>query len=148
MFALAMFAGGCGGDAESSSDSSSEARALTKAEFLKRGNALCDKALAAQASVINKAIAEGESQSSGASGEENAEAIVADDLLEVDRKMVQELSELALPTSDERAAEKIIEQFEADLEEAEGDPGKLFSGGAFKKAEAVAIDYGLRGCRV
>jgi len=139
--AIAMIAAGCG----SSDDDSS---ALTKAEFVKQGNAICAKG--------NKEIEgefEGFAKEHNLSGDkepskevlgEAAEDIVIPSV----NVQVEELRELEAPSGEEDQVDEILTAAEEALETGEEDPVALTNEDEdpFAKANKLAQDYGLARC--
>jgi hypothetical protein len=120
VLAVALFAAGCG----SSSDTTST-EALTKAQFLKQGNAICaagNKEINAEFEKFSK---ENEfskkKQPTQAQFEEGAEEIVVPSI----RKQIDELSELSAPEGEEQQFETLLENAEAQLEKGEEDTSLL-----------------------
>jgi hypothetical protein len=139
--AIAMIVAGCGGGSDSSESTSS----LTKAEFVKQGNAICAKG--------NKEIQEGfeefeqevgQKQPTKAQLSEAIETIV----LPAVRNQVEGIQELEPPSGEEAKVEAITDSAEEALKEGEEDPASLTSEKAdpFAKANEMANEYGLTKC--
>ena len=141
--AIAMIAAGCGGGGDSTTDSSS----LTKAEFLKQGNAVCAKG--------NKEIEEGfqefekendlqNGQPTKAQLTEAIETIV----LPAVRDQVDGIEELGAPSGEEAKVEAVTDAASEAVEEGEEDPASLTSEKAdpFAEANELANEYGLVKC--
>jgi len=140
--AFAMLVAGCGSGGDSSESTSS----LTKAEFVKQGNAICAKG--------NKEIQEGfeefeqevgsQKQPTKAQLTEAIETIV----LPAVRNQVEGIQELEPPSGEEAKVEAITDSAEEALEEGEEDPASLTSEKAdpFAKANEMANEYGLTKC--
>ena len=140
--AIAMIVAGCGG----SSDSSESTSSLTRAEFVKQGNAICAKG--------NKEIQEGfeefeqevgsQKQPTKAQLTEAIETIV----LPAVREQVEGVQDLGAPSGEEAKVEAITDSAEEALEEGEEDPASLTSEKAdpFAKANELANEYGLTKC--
>jgi hypothetical protein len=135
-FVIAALAAGCGSDTA----------ALTKVEFVKRGDAICmegreekNEAVIAYEKKnhldtplkVNKAVEEG---------------MLTDVALAPIRTMVEELDDLAAPSGDEDRVAAIVGSFEKELEEIERNPGDALLGFPFAKAEKLAAAYGLKRC--
>jgi hypothetical protein len=136
-FVVALLAVGCG---------SSDTAALTKVEFVKRGDAICvegkkekDDAVIAYEEKnhldtpqkVSKAIGEG---------------MVTDAVLPPLRAMVEELDDLDPPSGDEDHVAAMVGSFEKELEEIERNPSAALLGFPFAKAEKLAAAYGLKRC--
>lgn len=140
--ALAILVAGCGGGGDSSESTSS----LTKAEFVKQGNAICAKG--------NKEIQEGfeefekevgsQKQPTKAQLSEAIETIV----LPAVRGQVEGIQDLEPPSGEEAKVEAITDAAEEALEKGEEDPAALTTEKAdpFAKANEMANEYGLTKC--
>ena len=139
--AVAFVAAGCGSDSSTTDSTAS----LTKAEFLKQGNAIC----AAGNKEINvgfeKFFKENEfskkNQPTQADFEEGAEEIVIPSI----RKQIDELKELEAPEGEEEKFEALFENAEAQLEKGEEDTSLLTDenndlfAGVNKEAKALGL---------
>lgn len=140
--AFAMLVAGCGSGGDSSESTSS----LTKAEFVKQGNAICAKG--------NKEIQEGfeefeqevgsQKQPTKAQLTEAIETIV----LPAVRQQVEGVKDLGAPSGEEAKVEAITDAAEEALEKGEEDPASLTTEKAdpFAKANELANEYGLVKC--
>jgi hypothetical protein len=140
--AISMIAAGCGGGSDSTDSTSS----LTKAEFVKQGNAICAKG--------NKEIQEGfeefekehgsQKQPTKAELSEAVETIV----LPAVRQQVEGVKALPAPSGEEAEVEAITDAAEEALEQGEEDPASLTTEKAdpFAKANELANEYGLTKC--
>lgn len=143
--AVVMVAAGCGSDSDTSGNDSST---LTKAEFLKQGNAVCAKG--------NEEIEAGfeefseehnlseKKQPSQAQLEEAIESILIPGI----RKQIDGLEALGAPSGEEAEVEAILSAAEEALEKGEEDPSVLAgeTNGPFIKANKLAREYGLAKC--
>jgi hypothetical protein len=133
---LAILAVGCGGGGD---------EALSKAEFLKQGNAICKKAEEERGKVI-AAVAQNA----------NPKANVAATQEKVIRKAIptyeeaaRQIAELGVPAGDEAKVESLVSAMEEAAERAIADPATAVATAIpFKKANELAKDYGLQGCVV
>ncbi len=140
--ALAILVAGCGGGGDSSESTSS----LTKAEFVKQGNAVCAKG--------NEEIQEGfeefekehssQKQPTKAQLTEAIETIV----LPAVRQQVEGVKDLGAPSGEEAKVEAITDAAEEAVEKGEEDPAALTTEKAdpFAKANELANEYGLTKC--
>jgi hypothetical protein len=139
---LTLALGGCGsGGAESTSS-------LTKAEFLKKGNAIC----ATGGEEINKAYEEF-SRKHVAGGKTPSKALLdkaaAEIVLPVREKEVRALRALGAPSGQEERVDVMLAAWEEGIEKGEKDPNSLRKAGpefAFYKSYSMGIDYGLKKC--
>jgi hypothetical protein len=134
--ALAMIVAGCGGDGDSTDS-------LTKAEFVKQGNAICvegEKKLEAEI----EEFFEGEKQPTKVQLEEAANAVFLPSL----RKQVGEIRDLGLPSEGAGEADKALKAAEEALKKGEEDPSILLvqGPGPFAEATKLAKEFGLTKC--
>jgi hypothetical protein len=141
--AIAMIVAGCGGGGDSSSDSSS----LTKAEFLKQGNAVCAKGNQEIEEGFEEFEKENGSQSKQPTKAQLTEAIETIVLPAV-RNQVEGVEGLGAPSGEEDKVEAITDAANEALEEGEEDPASLTSEKAdpFAEANELANEYGLVKC--
>jgi hypothetical protein len=141
--AIAMIVAGCGG----SSDSSESTSSLTKAQFLKQGNAVCAKG--------NKEIQEGFEEFEKESGSQNKQPTKAQLTEAIETivlpgvgKQVEGIKALPAPNGEEAEVEAITDAAEEALEKGEEDPVALTTEKAdpFAKANKLANEYGLVKC--
>lgn len=144
--ALALVAAGCGdSDDDGTTDSGP---ALTKAEFVKQGNAVC----AAGNKEIQKGFEEFTEESGLKQNEEPSEAQfeeVADDVLvPAVSKQVEGLRDLGVPEGDEGEVDQLLTNAEDALGEIEDDPSKISGedGDPFAGVNKEARAYGLTVC--
>jgi hypothetical protein len=139
--AVALVAAGCGSD-NSTTDSTAS---LTKAEFLKQGNAICAAGNKEINAGFEKFFKENEfskkNQPTQADFEEGAEEIVVPSV----RKQIDELKELEAPEGEEEEFETLFENAEAQLEKGEEDTSLLTDenndlfAGVNKEAKALGL---------
>lgn len=141
--ATILVVAGCG-----SSGGTESAPSLTKAEFLKKGNAICAKG----GEEINKAYEEF-SRKHVAGGKTPSEALLdeaaAEIVLPVREGEVRQLRALGAPSGQEERVDKMLTAWEEGIEKGEEDPNSLRKAGpefAFYKSYSMGIDYGLTKC--
>jgi hypothetical protein len=143
--ALALIVAGCGGGSDSTESTSS----LTKAEFVKQGNALCAKG--------NKEIGEGFekfAKEHGFSKEKEpsqAELVEAVETVLIPKisKEIESIRALGTPAEGGAEAEAVLDAAEEALEKGEEDPSVMASeesAGPFAKANKLAREFGLTKC--
>jgi len=136
-----LVAVGCG-----DSDESTAAAAITKAQFIKQGDAICKRV-----DVIQEADFRDYSKSKptfGASKKGQEELIEKVGLPPV-RKAIRELSELGSPEGSEKQGEAIISHMEAALATAENDPLSIQTAPnatPFAPVNEEAKKYGFKFC--
>ncbi|HEU4393818.1 MAG TPA: hypothetical protein VFR04_09335 [Solirubrobacterales bacterium] len=133
---------GCG----DSSDGSEPA--LTKAEYIKQGNAICKKGVEERIAVSEDVFKEHTKNGKLELTQAEEEDLVSETTLPPVRKAVEELAALAPPEGEEDTVNAIVEGFEEAVEAVEEDPGSVLGSGDSPFAEPTekAGDYGLQPC--
>jgi hypothetical protein len=137
---LAALSGCGGGDKGSATDS----EPLTKAQFIKRASAICQREDAAKARRLEKAAAPGKAVLNGSRGE--LRKLVVEVIIPLYRELISELASLEPPTKNKAQVERIVGTFEALLEEAEANPDPMIQTDPFTKADELAASYGIQNC--
>ena len=153
VLAIAVVAAGCGssssgGSSSSSGGDESAASALTKPEFIKAADAICEESNEALEGEANEFAKENEIDIEKPT-EAQQEEVVSEVVAPAIRAQAEGISALGAPSGEEEEVEAIVEAVEAGAEEAEEDPGTLVSGeggGPFKEANELANEYGLKVC--
>lgn len=139
---ISMIVAGCGG-----SDDSTDSSGLTKAEFLKQGNAICAKG--------NKEIEKGFEEFGTENGLENKQPSKAQLTEAIETVVLPAVSDqvegiegLEPPSGEEAKVEEITDAAAEAVEKGEEDPVALTTEKAdpFAKANELANDYGLTKC--
>jgi hypothetical protein len=141
--ALAIAAIGCGSGGDTTQV------ALTRAQFIKRGDAVCrtaqkkkEKALAAFAKGVSK-----EGKELGTlSAKELDKAYVTLALPPVKEASI-ELGELTAPAGDV-SAEKLVDSLAMEVEEIEEVPRRAFEKVPYTHVDKLAYEYGFKVCRL
>ena len=146
VMAVALIVAGCGSGDDSTDESTAS---LTKAEFLKQGNAICAAGNKEINTEFEKFFKENEfskkKQPTQAQLEEAAEEIAIPSI----RKQIDGVRALGAPSGEEEQVNEIVDTAEEALEEGEEDPAALVSeenGNLFAKANKLANAYGLTAC--
>jgi hypothetical protein len=129
---LVAVAAGCG--------SSSNDKAPTKAEFLKKGNAIC-KAGDTKTNAAAKKQFNG-----GKPNQAETLAFVKSTVLPDVSKQVDGIDALTPPKGDEKQVQAIVDSARAALNKAKADPKLLTSNTAFAKTNKLTKAYGLTVC--
>ena len=137
LFALATLFAGCGDD-EESGDSGDGGSAPTKAEFVKEGNAICEKGNAE----LDAATANFGPQTPPA----EVDAFVTDTLVPNVQGQIDDLRELTPPAGDENTVDEMLDTAQDNLDTVEDDPASIRSGDPFAEANQLLRDYGLTVC--
>jgi hypothetical protein len=138
----ALLIAGCG-----SSDNSESTASLSKAQFLKQGNAICEEG----SKNINSEFEEFSKENNLSETKEPPKAVqeeaVEQILIPSINSQIEEVKALGTPEGDEGELEKLITAEEEVVEEAEEDPISLFGTSAKQKeANKLANEYGLTAC--
>jgi hypothetical protein len=128
----------CGGSDDDSSPT------LTKAEFIKRADAICKKADAKQESAVRAYEKENPEALSTPAGQEE---FILDIGLSPITVELDEISELGVPEGDEQAVNAIVSGFEDAVAKVEADPFSVASGpGPFLGVNKLTKAYGFKDC--
>lgn len=141
--AIAAVAAGCG----SSSDSTETTAALSKAEFIKQGDAICEKG-SKQIETEAEEFAEDNNIDTSKPTNKQQEEVIVTVVAPSLQTQADELSELGAPEGEEGKTAAIIDALEAGAEEVEDDPGTLLESGTnpLGKASELATKYGFKAC--
>jgi hypothetical protein len=133
---IAFFTAGCGGGGDSA--------APTKAEFIKRSDAICKKANRVEVAGLRALDASNGSRKS--SPEEQLKVVI----LPAVRAEAEEIGALAPPQGEEERVNAIVAAYERALVEGEKDIASLLDGSSskFEKAFKLAQAYGFKVCGV
>lgn len=135
--ATALVAAGCGG-------SDDETTALSKAQFTKQANALCQKS-GEERVARYRAQQAAEKDSLGSS--EQREQLFREAFIFPFEEMIEEVEELGVPEGDEQELEAIFKEWKRGAKIFEADPLLLLSEPpTFAKANKLSQEYGLTGC--
>jgi hypothetical protein len=138
--ALATIALGCGGG-------SGATAALTKAEFIARADAICEKADERQAAAL---LAFEKKHPKSGSSKSWQEKIVLAAALPPVRSEAEELASLPAPSGDEERVKAIVVGMDEAAGEAGSEPSALLneaSAGPFTAVVKLAREYGFKGSK-
>ncbi len=141
--AFAAVAAGCGGN-----DDSDNTASLTKAQFLKQGNAICaagNKEIEEEFEAFNE---DGHLDENQEPSDAEAEEIANTILIPSVSKQIDELRELGAPEGEEEKVDEILDAAEEALEEVEDDPESVVTegNGPFTDVNKMTREYGLTTC--
>jgi len=135
---LALIAGGCGGGG-------SDTTSLTKAQFVKKVDALCEereKERTNKVSAIASGLKPGQ-RLSNAQQTKMVETIIFPSYA----KMIENVESFEAPTGDEAKVSEIVKAMEKAQNKVEADPRQaVFSVVMFEEANGLATKYGLKHC--
>jgi hypothetical protein len=154
MTAIGLVAAGCGGGSSSTTTAATGATgatgaqgaALTKSEFLAKGNAICKKG--------NQAINKAAHQTFGprGSGQKPSQSELHDfatkTLIPNIQEQITAIKALTPPSGDEAQVTKITDDAQAALDKAKQDPSALTGNGPdpFQQVNKETDAYGLTAC--
>lgn len=140
--AIAVIAAGCG----SSSDSTSSA-SLTKAEYIKQGDALCKKGSSEIEAEVETYAQENNISLKSEPSKAQLEAISEDVIIPAVQSQLDGLKGLGTPTEEEDKSNEVLEALEEGIEKGEEDPGAFVEGeGTLGKANKLAKEFGFTVC--
>jgi hypothetical protein len=143
--AAAAVIAGCGSSDDSSTDSTT---ALTKAEFIKQGDAICEKG-SKQIEDEAEAFADENDVDTENPTDEQQEEVIETVVGPSLQTQADELGELGAPSGEEAKVTAMLEALEEGAEELESDPGALLgSDGSdpIDKANDLANEFGFKAC--
>lgn len=137
---------GSGGDPATASGAGSSARmaSITKAEFIKRGNAICRRALEEQEATV--AAAERKLGNGRPVSSAQRERLLITLTPRFFERKTEELAKLPVPAGDEVQVRAVIVGYEAGVREIEARPVTVVKGTPFLKGRKAAGRYGLSEC--
>jgi len=136
---LAMLIAGCGGGGGDTT------MTLTKAAFIKQGDAICKKGNVASGPEIEKFTKENGFTLEKAS-EDQAEEVVTEVLVPNLQRQTEELDALGAPEGDEGEIDALIASLNEATSELEKDPSKYFEANALAKPIRLENAYGFKIC--
>jgi hypothetical protein len=141
LVAMAALIAGCGGG----DDGDETSESLTKVEFIKQGDRICEKANEQSETEAEEFAKENDFTLEKATDEQLEEA-VSEVLVPNLNQQAEELDALGAPEGDEEQVEEIIVSLEDAAGEIEDEPGLVFEGEVLKEPSKLASDYGLKVC--
>lgn len=139
VLALVLVAG-CGSDDDEGSEET-----LTKVEFIKQGDQICEKTEERSETEAEEFAEENGFNLENASEAELEEA-VAEVLVPTLNQQIEEIDALGVPEGDEETVEEIIVALEDGSAAVEDDPSVVFEGKPLKDASRLAKAYGFEVC--
>ena len=140
VFALVLVAG-CGSDDEEGGEET-----LTKVEFIKQGDRICEEG-EEQGETEAEEFAEENGFELEKASEEQLEEAIVEVLVPALSRQAEEINALGAPEGDEETVEAIIVSLEDAAAEVEDDPSLAFEGEPLKEASRLAEDLRVQGLR-
>jgi Spy/CpxP family protein refolding chaperone len=137
--ALAMLIAGCGGGGDDTTAT------LTKAEFIKQGDAICKKGNETSEAETEDLAKEGNFQLEKLS-EEQAEEVVTEVMAPNLKRQAEEIDALEAPKGDEAKVDALVASIDEAVAEFEKDPGSFFEETALAKPIRLENAYGFKIC--
>lgn len=152
---LALTFGGCGGSDNGDSGAAttatptvdSEAKPLTKAEFIKRASEFCEAAAERSSAEFGRYVKENAIPPSGPGMIAKAADAVETVFVPAYEKLIETISELGAPKGDEERINAILAAMQEGVYRAKQHPLQYIRHAtAFNHASKLAIEYGLPAC--
>ena len=143
VLAVALAAALIAGCGSSSSNDSTTTVTITKAEFLKKGNAICKQGNKEISAAGNKIF------SSGKPSQAQIEKFATDILIPSVQKQVDDIRALGAPAGDEAQVKAITDAAQQGIDAMKKDPSTVTQSdktGPFAQANKLANAYGLTVC--
>jgi hypothetical protein len=138
---IGLFTAGCGGG--------NDAASISKAEFVKRADAVCAETGEQIASGVGSFVAGYDGKEPEGEARAAAEAELVETVMVPNKENeVEQLREIGAPQGDEDQVEAIADALEEGIDEAKKRPEEAVQGKSrsILEAEQLARDYGLKGC--
>jgi hypothetical protein len=136
LLVFALLAVGCG---------SSDSKELSKAEFVKQGNAICTQATKAR----DKALTELIQNANPGTSQEDLRKEAADKVMPFYEGAAEDIGDLSAPKGSEAKAEALVDAMEEAAAKVRANPQLAATGNQpFRKADQVAESLGLEDCTI
>jgi hypothetical protein len=156
-FSLVLALGGCGGNdgggssqttAQATSGSTeSQAQPLSKAEFIKLGNAICIETKERSTIAYREYSRENTIPSSGPGLATKAADLISTAFAPIYEKQIEEIGALGTPNGDEEEVDAILSAMQQGVEGAKKQPLAFIRGAtSLNRASKLAVAYGLTDC--
>jgi hypothetical protein len=140
--AIMVIVAGCGGGDDSSSTSAS----ISKAQFIKQADAICEKG-DKEANKEVEAFVEENNVDTNKPTTKQQEEVITEVVAPNVQGQAEQISELGAPSGDEKKIEAMVDAVEEGVEEIESDPKTLIEGkNPLGKGSKLAKEYGLKSC--
>ncbi len=150
VLAIAVIAAGCGSSSSSSSSEESTS-SLTKAEFIKQGDAICAKANKENEAEFEEFAKEHNLNENKEPSKAVQEEIVTGIFAPSISGQLEDIRALGAPEGEEEQVDEILETVEGEVEEVEEEPTVLFEAeeegtSPFAEGNKMASEYGFKVC--
>ena len=138
---------GCGSSSSSSSTSSTAAQALTKAEYVKQGNAICTASRVKRQAAFTAYAKAHHLNNNSAPTKAQATQLVTTLVIPSIQATISAVKALVPPSSDQAQVTAMLAASQQDLDRAKQNPAQLVtSGGNFSHSGKLLHAYGLTSC--
>ena len=139
LVAISVIVAGCGSDSSSSSS-------LSKAEFIKQADKICEKGDEENEAEVEKFVEDNNVNTSKPTKKQQEEVITEVVAPNV-QGQIEKIDALGAPEGDEKKIEAMVGAVEEGVEELEAEPAKLVEGkNPLAKGSKLAKEYGLKTC--
>lgn len=142
-FIAAALITGCGSD--SSSKASESSAPLTKAEFVKQAEQVCEREIKAKEKAVTEAAEQSAKQGSVPTAQDLGK-VVELAVIPHYSKIVEELSQLSAPRGEEAKVAKLTDELEAALKAIKADPASATTKNPFTPVNATLKAFGIEHC--
>lgn len=145
--AIAVIAAGCGGGSDSSSSDSDSSSSLTKAEYIKQGDAVCKKGAVEIEAGLKSYAKENDINLKVKVKNPQVEELSENVIIPGINDQLDDLRALSIPSEDEELAKELLDALEKGIEKGEQEPvAFLAEGKSLTKAGDLAKEYGFKVC--
>jgi protein-tyrosine-phosphatase len=139
-----LLVAGCGGGDDSTGSTSS----LTRAEFIKQADGICEKADKEIEGEVEAFAEENGIPTDKEPSDEVKEELVVEVIVPNIEKQAEDISALGAPSGEEDEVGEIVAGIESAASETADDPSAVITGeeGAFEDVNKQAQEYGLKVC--
>jgi hypothetical protein len=134
---------GCGSSGDSATSATSEP--LSKQQFVKQANAICEKRLQEKDATVQNTLRR-LATADRKSAERQLEEVITEDALPGYQKIIDEIDALTPPPKDVATVDGFLAKAKAAQREAEENPAALLASNPFMDATKAAQKYGLDSC--
>ena len=147
ILSVAALLAGCGSSSGTNASATDEASApLSKAQFVKQAGEICQEAAKKKDAAVTAALKELAAQAQKPPTPQESAELVEKTVIPAYKSAVDRLGQLGAPKADEAKVKKLVGEYEAALQDVEGEPAVAAKRNPFVKADAAAKAYGIANC--
>lgn len=143
---IAVVFGGCGSSGSNASATDSSSEPLTKAEFVKQAESICQQATKKKDAAVTQALKERAAQAQGPPPAAETAKLVEETVLPPYKQAIDQIGQLRAPQGDEAKVESFVGEFESALQAIEAEPALAAKKNPFAAADEAAEKYGIANC--